>query len=101
MEISIIFGGKLANCNIFGLHFAKGKYLIHAHFVYNYIYAIVLVTWAITFLQLAELQRTKKSKDGKTTDYGKAGAIAEEVLAAIRTVTSYGGQNKIVEKYLV
>lgn len=31
--------------------------------------------------------------------YGKAGAIAEEALSAIRTVVAFGGQNKEVERY--
>ncbi|XP_065843600.1 ATP-dependent translocase ABCB1-like [Oscarella lobularis] len=33
------------------------------------------------------------------TAYGRAGVIAEEVLAAIRTVTAFGGQNKAATKY--
>ena len=33
-------------------------------------------------------------------DYGKAGAIAEEVLSAIRVVTSFGGQDQIVGWYV-
>ena len=52
-----------------------------------------------------------KNKDGQSTsdcnadnnnvlDYGKAGAIAEEVLSAIHTVTSFGGQDGIVERYI-
>ncbi|NP_001230918.1 multidrug resistance protein 2 [Cricetulus griseus] len=31
--------------------------------------------------------------------YAKAGAVAEEVLAAIRTVIAFGGQNKELERY--
>ncbi|XP_018422366.1 PREDICTED: multidrug resistance protein 1A-like, partial [Nanorana parkeri] len=31
--------------------------------------------------------------------YAKAGAVAEEVLAAIRTVIAFGGQNKEIERY--
>lgn len=30
--------------------------------------------------------------------YAKAGAVAEEVLAAIRTVIAFGGQNKEIER---
>ncbi|XP_053322474.1 ATP-dependent translocase ABCB1 [Spea bombifrons] len=33
------------------------------------------------------------------TAYAKAGAVAEEVLAAIRTVMAFGGQNKEIERY--
>ena len=32
--------------------------------------------------------------------YAKAGAIAEEVLGALRTVYSFGGQKKEVERYI-
>lgn len=31
--------------------------------------------------------------------YGKAGAIAEEVISSIRTVLSYNGQEKEIHKY--
>ena len=31
--------------------------------------------------------------------YGRAGAIAEEALSAIRTVIAYGGQKKEVDRY--
>jgi len=45
---------------------------------------------------MEELQGLK----GKgATDYGKAGAIAEEALSGIHTVTSYGGQTDIVKRY--
>ena len=35
----------------------------------------------------------------ETEAYGKAGALAEEVLSAIRTVVAFGGQKKEVERY--
>jgi len=41
---------------------------------------------------------TTASKDEMDT-YGKAGAIAEEVLSSIRTVVALGGQNKEVANY--
>jgi ATP-binding cassette subfamily B (MDR/TAP) protein 1 len=31
--------------------------------------------------------------------YAKAGAVAEEVLAAIRTVIAFGGQQKELERF--
>ena len=37
----------------------------------------------------------------ETKAYAKAGAIAQEVLGNIRTVTSFGGQNVEVERYAV
>nr|XP_045016366.1 ATP-dependent translocase ABCB1 isoform X2 [Jaculus jaculus] len=37
--------------------------------------------------------------DKELLAYAKAGAVAEEVLAAIRTVVAFGGQNKELERY--
>ncbi|XP_048195905.1 ATP-dependent translocase ABCB1-like isoform X2 [Perognathus longimembris pacificus] len=37
--------------------------------------------------------------DKELMAYAKAGAVAEEVLAAIRTVIAFGGQNKELERY--
>ena len=48
---------------------------------------------------MEEQQGLKKTNNEKATDYGMAGAIAEEVLSAIHTVTSYGGQADIVHRY--
>ena len=39
-----------------------------------------------------------QSKDEMST-YGKAGAIAQEVLSSIRTVTAFGGQKKESSRY--
>ena len=36
---------------------------------------------------------------GEMDTYGKAGAIAEEVLSSIRTVVAFGGQKKELENY--
>ena len=33
------------------------------------------------------------------TSYAKAGAIAEEVLSAIRTVVAFGGEEKEIARY--
>ena len=41
---------------------------------------------------------TRVSKNEMET-YGKAGAIAEEVISSIRTVIAFGGEDKEVEKY--
>jgi len=47
-------------------------------------------------------QGIRKNDDPeKPVDYGEAGAIAEEMLSAIHTVTSYGGQSVVVKKYIV
>ena len=36
---------------------------------------------------------------GEMDTYGKAGAIAEEVLSSIRTVVAFGGQAKEIDSY--
>ena len=69
---------------------------------------------SICYMQIHKTQGAKKD-DGKDNgkessdsskgdkddvDYGKAGAIAEEVLSAIHIVTSFGGQNEIVDWYV-
>ena len=33
--------------------------------------------------------------------YGKAGAIAEEVISSIRTVLAYNGQEKGIQRYVL
>ena len=42
----------------------------------------------------------KDDEDTKetVTDYAEAGAIAEEMLSAIHTVTSYGAQSIVVDR---
>ena len=40
----------------------------------------------------AQMMATMTSKELKA--YAKAGAVAEEVLSCIRTVTAFGGQRK-------
>jgi len=34
-------------------------------------------------------------------EYASAGAVAEEVLASIRTVVSFGGQQKEINRYVI
>ena len=40
-----------------------------------------------------------KASKGEMDTYGRAGAIAEEVLASIKTVVAFGGQQKEIDKY--
>merc|ERR1719308_113772 len=42
-----------------------------------------------------------RAAKGEMDTYGKAGAIAEEVLSSIRTVVAFGGQQKEIENYKV
>ncbi|KAJ3106312.1 ATP-binding cassette, sub-B (MDR TAP), member 4 [Phlyctochytrium planicorne] len=46
------------------------------------------------------MSRTINARQGKGSDsYGEAGAIAQEVLSSIRTVTAFGGEKREVERY--
>jgi len=49
-----------------------------------------MLAWATTSLAAKEMAA-----------YAKAGAIAEEVLAGIRTVVAFGGETKEIERYQV
>lgn len=48
----------------------------------------------VLFLQLVADMSSKESEA-----YAKAGAIAEEVFSSIRTVVSFGGQQKECQRY--
>ena len=51
---------------------------------------------SISLGMIARSQTTLTEKELKA--YGKAGAIAEEVLSSIRTVVAFGGQQKEVKR---
>ena len=70
-------------------------------FIENWLLSLVLLTLVpILGIMGAGMGKvmTSFSKD-ELANYGTAGAIAEEVLAAIRTVVAFGGQKKEQEKY--
>jgi len=48
-----------------------------------------------------ETTDVKDKDDANSLDYGKAGAIAEEALSAIRVVTSFGAQDQILKWYCI
>ena len=50
-------------------------------------------------LSLSILQLTTKATTQEQSAYAKAGAVAEEVLGAIRTVMAFGGQKKECARY--
>ncbi|CAG11905.1 unnamed protein product [Tetraodon nigroviridis] len=52
--------------------------------------------WKLTLVILALLTSFTSKEQ---TAYAKAGAVAEEVLSAIRTVFAFSGQNKAIKKY--
>lgn len=45
-------------------------------------------------------QLIKKYTQGALDAYAKAGAVAEEVLSSIRTVTAFGGEAKELDRLL-
>ena len=64
--------------------------------------AIILLCLIHTFClswRNSKLRTKEKGVQSSSLDYGKAGAIAEEMLSAIHTVTSFGGQVELVERY--
>lgn len=62
----------------------------------------IAVTAGVFLQQMEKQQGIRKDEeddnDKSTMDYGEAGAIAEEMLSAIHTVTSYGGQSVVVDR---
>ena len=44
------------------------------------------------------LQLIRKMTTSALDAYAKAGAVAEEVLSSVRTVTAFGGEHKEVER---
>ena len=85
------------------LSFFVGTFLLSiiTALVYGWDLTLVIMTM-IPFMAFfggiaAKVQSTFAEKE--MTAYGKAGAIAEEALSAIRTVVAFGGQQKEVEQY--
>ncbi|XP_037914753.1 ATP-dependent translocase ABCB1 isoform X2 [Hermetia illucens] len=89
------------------------KVVMFVHFIVAFVGSITLAFvkgWELALVCLSSLPVTfisiglvgictgklaKKEMDA----YGRAGAIAEEVFSAVRTVIAFGGQNKEVERY--
>lgn len=69
-------------------------------FIYGWELTLVLLTMMPLMAVAAAIMSQAQSgfADEEMTAYGKAGAIAEEVLAGIRTVVAFGGQQKEVER---
>merc|ERR1711892_405122 len=72
-------------------------------FIQNWLLSLVLLALVPILAIMGGVMgkiMTSVSKD-EMDNYGAAGAIAEEVLSAVRTVIAFGGQEKEVEKYSV
>ncbi|XP_011868087.1 PREDICTED: multidrug resistance protein homolog 49 isoform X2 [Vollenhovia emeryi] len=70
-------------------------------FVYGWKLTLVMLSCApiiiITTAIVAKVQSSLSAKE--LAAYGQAGSVAEEVLAAIRTVVAFNGEQKEVERY--
>uniref|UniRef100_A0A674AXM9 ABC-type xenobiotic transporter n=1 Tax=Salmo trutta TaxID=8032 RepID=A0A674AXM9_SALTR len=68
-------------------------------FVIGFIFGwkLTLVILAVSPLLAGSILATLTSKE--LSAYAKAGAVAEEILVAIRTVVAFNGQKKAVERY--
>ena len=54
----------------------------------------------LLLLFLLHLQIVASFTAREQSAYAAAGAVAEEVLSAIRTVVAFGGENKEAERYI-
>ncbi|XP_067859774.1 ATP-dependent translocase ABCB1-like [Heptranchias perlo] len=70
--------------------FAKGWKLTLVILATSPLLALSAVLWSKLTVSFTNLEMTA---------YAKAGAVAEEVLGAIRTVVAFGGQKKEIERY--
>uniref|UniRef100_A0A8C1Z8Q6 ABC-type xenobiotic transporter n=1 Tax=Cyprinus carpio TaxID=7962 RepID=A0A8C1Z8Q6_CYPCA len=66
-------------------------------FIYGWKLTLVILAVSPLLAGSAAILATLTSKE--LTAYAKAGAVAEEILVAIRTVVAFNGQKKAVEKY--
>ena len=70
-------------------------------FVYGWDLTLVIMSMMplmVIFGGMAAMVQSKFAEK-EMEDYGKAGAIAEEVISAIRTVVAFGGQQKEITNY--
>ena len=85
------------------LTFFTGTFILSiiVAFVYGWDLTLVILSMmplmAIFGGMAAKVQTSMAEKEMEA--YGQAGAIAEEVLAAVRTVVAFGGQSKEIERY--
>ena len=85
------------------LCFFAGTFLfsIIIAFIYGWDLTLVILSMMplmVIFGGLAALAQSKFAEK-EMEAYGKAGALAEEVLSAIRTVVAFGGQKKEIANY--
>lgn len=71
-------------------------------FVYGWLLTLVMLSCApIIIIATAFVAKVQSSLSAmELAAYGQAGSVAEEVLASIRTVVAFNGEEKEVERYL-
>ena len=85
------------------LIFYSGSFFLSISVAFYYGWDLTLVILSLVPLNAffggvaAKVQSSFAGKEMQA--YAKAGAIAEEVLSALRTVVAFGGQQKEVERY--
>ncbi|XP_023237034.1 multidrug resistance protein 1-like isoform X2 [Centruroides sculpturatus] len=61
---------------------------------------VIMSVMPILIVSAAVISKIQaKSSMSELSAYGKAGAVAEEVLSSIRTVVSFGGERKEIDRY--
>ncbi|XP_078094662.1 ATP-dependent translocase ABCB1-like isoform X2 [Mustelus asterias] len=83
-QYTATFGGGII------IGFAKGWKLTLVILAASPFLALSAVLWSKLTVSFTNLEMTA---------YAKAGAVAEEVLGAVRTVVAFGGQKKEIERY--
>ncbi|XP_054157708.1 ATP-dependent translocase ABCB1-like [Oppia nitens] len=97
-KIRDAIGDKVALC-IYSL--STVLFSLGTAFYYGWELTLVMLSTVpiilITFVIIGKLQG--KFSTTEADSYSKAGAVAEEVLGAIRTVYAFGGQTKEIDRY--
>ncbi|GJQ81868.1 hypothetical protein Trydic_g9894 [Trypoxylus dichotomus] len=100
LKIEEGMGDKVTTCCFFISTFISG---VVVAFVYGWELALIcLISFPVSAIALGLIAwLTTKFSMKEMESYGSAGAIAEEVLGAIKTVMAFGGQQKEIDRYKV
>ncbi|XP_068013050.1 ATP-dependent translocase ABCB1-like isoform X2 [Melanerpes formicivorus] len=89
-KVSMFFQAVATFCSGFIVGFTKGWKLTLVILALSPVLGLSSALWAKIISAFTNKELTA---------YARAGAVAEEVLAAIRTVVAFGGQRKEIERY--
>ncbi|KAI4456368.1 atp-binding cassette sub-family b [Holotrichia oblita] len=100
LKIEEGIGDKVSTCCFFISTFVSG---VAVAFSYGWELALIcLISFPVNTIALGVIAwLTTKFSLREMESYGSAGAIAEEVLGAIKTVMAFGGQQKEIDRYKV